>query len=185
MSKICSKCGIEKPDSEFKKDSKSKDGLYFRCKECDREYRRKYYAENRERIRKQYNDRYKNDESYREKVHQQNKTSYQTHKVKRNQHEKDYRNELQKVVDSLKTPCSKCGETRLWLIQFHHINPKEKHFQIQATHSKEKLEEEAKKCICLCNNCHAEYHFFFGKSPTNPKESLEYYLSEDFTYDTI
>lgn len=32
--KTCTKCGAEKPESEFYKSSQSKDGLYQACKEC-------------------------------------------------------------------------------------------------------------------------------------------------------
>lgn len=36
--KVCGKCKIEKPVSEFSKDSRTKDGLQARCKGCWREY---------------------------------------------------------------------------------------------------------------------------------------------------
>lgn len=42
-SKICSKCGIEKPLTEFHKQQRNKDGLRHWCKEC----RRRYYQANR------------------------------------------------------------------------------------------------------------------------------------------
>jgi ribosomal protein L44E len=35
--KICAKCGAEKPISEFHKNSRSKDGLHSYCKECNKE----------------------------------------------------------------------------------------------------------------------------------------------------
>lgn len=76
-----------------------------------------------------------------------------------------------------KQPCAKCGETRLHLIQFHHIDPKTKEFCIGASHKRtEELEKEVKKCVCLCANCHAEYHFFYGRNPKNPIETLQAYL---------
>lgn len=34
--KICSKCGVEKPKTEFHKNKKSKDGLASWCKECNK-----------------------------------------------------------------------------------------------------------------------------------------------------
>lgn len=58
--KICTKCGIEKPISEFYKDKYHKDGLRSSCKECDRkfetsplriEYMKNYREENREEIK--------------------------------------------------------------------------------------------------------------------------------------
>lgn len=82
------------------------------------------------------------------------------------------------VVQSLKKPCAKCGENRSWVIQFHHIDPSTKKFTIGSghTYSKKSLQDEASKCVCLCSNCHDEFHYFFGKSPKRPKEDLELYL---------
>jgi len=44
--KRCSKCGIEKDESEFYKNSKMKDGLQSKCKECSH----KYYQINKDHI---------------------------------------------------------------------------------------------------------------------------------------
>jgi predicted transcriptional regulator len=44
-------------------------------------------------------------------------------------------------------------------LQFHHLDPSQKDFQIGGkSNSYEKLLEEAKKCILLCSNCHSEVH---------------------------
>ena len=51
MKKKCSKCGFEKDTSEFHRDKRCKDGLYSHCKECAREYTRKYAKENRGRLK--------------------------------------------------------------------------------------------------------------------------------------
>jgi len=42
MMKICSRCKKEKDYSEFHKSKSEKDGLSYRCKECQREVDRKY-----------------------------------------------------------------------------------------------------------------------------------------------
>ncbi len=47
-SNICSKCKVSKPTSEFSKHSRSKDGLRYRCKSCERDYQRKWREANRE-----------------------------------------------------------------------------------------------------------------------------------------
>ena len=179
MSKVCAKCGIEKENQEFRVDNKSKDKLGCWCKECDKEYKRTYYAKNREKVNAVRRERYNNDPTYKAKAKVANAKSYKKNKAARNAHEKEYRNDLQEFVEGLKTSCRKCGEDRPWLIQFHHIIPDNKNFQIQATHSKAKLDEEAKKCICLCSNCHIEYHFFYGKKPEEPVETLKMYLGEE------
>ena len=43
-------------------------------------------------------------------------------------------------------------------LQFHHIDPAEKRFQLGGrglTRALEELREEARKCVLLCANCHA------------------------------
>ena len=102
-------------------------------------------------------------------------TSNSTYDVKK------YAENTQAFVESLKTECCKCGEDRPWVIQFHHINPDEKKFGIAGcgTRSRTAIWEEVKKCVCLCSNCHDEFHHFFGKKPINPAEALDRYLHDD------
>lgn len=40
--KICTKCGVEKDLSHFYKDKRTKDGLQYRCKECQKLYYQSY-----------------------------------------------------------------------------------------------------------------------------------------------
>jgi 5-methylcytosine-specific restriction endonuclease McrA len=49
--KICAKCRVEKPLSEFGKRTKAKDGLQHDCKECRNAYNRAYNVTNRDRFR--------------------------------------------------------------------------------------------------------------------------------------
>jgi 5-methylcytosine-specific restriction endonuclease McrA len=56
--------------------------------------------------------------------------------------------------------CQLCGYNR-WLgaLQFHHLNPSEKEFHIARrgiARSLERVRAEARKCVLLCANCHAE-----------------------------
>lgn len=56
--------------------------------------------------------------------------------------------------------CQRCGYDRYpGALQFHHLDPREKRFQIGGrgvTRSLAVLREEARKCVLLCANCHAE-----------------------------
>lgn len=59
--------------------------------------------------------------------------------------------------------CEKCGYNHnIAALEFHHLNPDEKEFQIDMRHfsnsSIEKLQKELDKCILLCANCHREEH---------------------------
>jgi|TARA_S200002703_G_C3625486_1_gene192076 hypothetical protein len=70
MCKTCKKCGVEKPHAEFSKDKKTKDGLFYCCKACASEHRKKYYEVNREQECER-NKKYK--EENREQVLEQKK----------------------------------------------------------------------------------------------------------------
>ena len=57
--KKCSKCGIEKNESEFSKRKYSKDGLRQTCRECSRKYNLEYRKAHREEMNeksKRYRD---------------------------------------------------------------------------------------------------------------------------------
>lgn len=70
---------------------------------------------------------------------------------------------------SLGGKCQECGYNKnIAALEFHHINPDEKEFQLDMRHlsntSIEKLRIEAAKCKLLCANCHRELHnpeFYF------------------------
>ena len=51
MSKACTKCGVVKPLDGFHRDKTGAGGRRSYCKECVREYTRRYYEENREEER--------------------------------------------------------------------------------------------------------------------------------------
>lgn len=56
--------------------------------------------------------------------------------------------------------CSKCGEKRYYLLDFHHIDSTKKDFQISQGESRgwNKIQLELEKCVPLCSNCHREFH---------------------------
>ena len=74
--------------------------------------------------------------------------------------------------------CAKCGESRGYVLDYHHLNPEEKETTIaRMTSNKYKLEDiqkEVEKCIVLCANCHREFHHF---EKQNGITILEYLLN--------
>lgn len=81
--------------------------------------------------------------------------------VCRSEHVKNYRRRRkQKLIELFGGKCCLCGYDKcVAALHFHHLNPKEKSFGIASrglTHSWEKLKKEARKCVLLCSNCHAE-----------------------------
>lgn len=60
-------------------------------------------------------------------------------------------------VDKIKSSgCTICGEKRPVCIDFHHKDPNTKLFRISSAFSRPRkvVEDEIKKCILLCANCH-------------------------------
>lgn len=70
--------------------------------------------------------------------------------------------------------CVKCNEKRYWLLDFHHVDPQTKLFQISQGGEKgwEKILEEISKCVLLCANCHRDFHFL----EKTQKINLDQYL---------
>jgi len=67
----------------------------------------------------------------------------------------------QKGVEYKGGKCEKCGYKKsIWSLDFHHINPEEKKFNISTncTLSWKKVKKELDKCILICKNCHGELH---------------------------
>jgi hypothetical protein len=56
--------------------------------------------------------------------------------------------------------CAVCGYNRcISALSFHHVNPREKRFGVArggVTLGIARMREEARKCVLLCANCHAE-----------------------------
>jgi hypothetical protein len=54
-------------------------------------------------------------------------------------------------------------------LSFHHIDPSKKEFNLSSkglTRSWKKIEEEIKKCVLICANCHMEVHDGITQLPT-------------------
>ena len=57
--------------------------------------------------------------------------------------------------------CEECGETHPAALDFHHLEPETKSFNIAAgaTRSLESIKKELSKCVLLCANCHRKEHY--------------------------
>lgn len=127
--KICTECGLEKPLDEFNKNKSKKDGLQQRCRSCDNERAKTYYAANAERMKKQIGVR-----------------------------NKRLRNEAQEwVCVYLDThPCVDCGETDILVLEFDHLKDKELSISNMCLRgwSVDKIKQEITKCEVVCANDH-------------------------------
>jgi hypothetical protein len=140
--KKCTKCDIIKSLSEFRKN-----GKYWqsKCKPCQYEYTQSHNKKNKEKYKK-----------YQIKS---NHRSYNRGQTFMNKHR-------------ALCGCQKCGDKRFWLIDYHHINPKEKDHPVTyyKTCTLEVLKNEIKKCIPLCRNCHTDFHYLEKQTRINIEE---------------
>lgn len=134
--KICSKCKEEKSITEFHKNKNHKDGLAHWCKECCKEYHKKYYQENREKLLKQSKE-------YSREYYQKKKAFVINYKVNKG--------------------CIVCGIKHPAVLEFHHRDPNKKEIMVsllmRGNYSIKKIKNEIKKCDVICRNCHAILHW--------------------------
>lgn len=124
----CSTCKKTKLESSFPWDKTRGRHRYY-CRECYNSYQRQWYAKNQK-----------------------------VHLVRVRKAKDKARERIRRLIDTKKTACIVCGEPRRACLDFHHVNREEKMFTIaRATaggFSVERVEEEIRKCVVTCSNCH-------------------------------
>jgi transposase-like protein len=81
-----------------------------------------------------------------------------------------WRRKLKRIlIEEAGGACALCGYARFpAALQFHHIDPSMKEFALSrkgVTRSLARAREEARKCVLLCANCHAEVEGGFAQLP--------------------
>lgn len=124
------KCSVCQIEKELDKFHKKGNGHAYMCKECRKKYIRQHYQDNKE--------------IYLEKAKIGKKRI------------KEWYDEFKKTLK-----CQNCGEDHTACLDFHHLDASEKDINISEAvmFSKKKVEEELKKCIVLCSNCHRKLHY--------------------------
>lgn len=127
MLKKCSRCGAEKPLTEY---NKKHNKLQAYCRECHNQSCREYYAKNKE---------------------------YHRAKIKEGKKGLLARNRKFIIDYLNQHPCVDCGETNILCLQFDHLGDKFKHLSsmINQRYSLDSLENEIAKCEVRCANCHS------------------------------
>lgn len=131
QTKVCSSCQKDLPLSSYNWINESQNKRHSRCRECASIYARDYYAGGE--------------------------------KVKQKKRVKKYRKDLIARFKEWKSSqeCSICGENCIECLDFHHLDPNEKDANISLLMrdgSWKKMQEELKKCVVLCANCHRKVH---------------------------
>lgn len=124
--KLCTKCNQEKSLDNFRKRTKSPDGLANWCTPCFATYERERY-QNGDRVRKDRN---------------------KANTIKKRQ---DY---IWKIL--VESNCKVCGEDDPLVLEFDHRNPETKEYNVTEMYhlSEAKIAKEVDKCDILCANCH-------------------------------
>ena len=129
--KQCCICKETKPFTEFDKARNIKDGYQRYCKLCRKNVVTvRHYAKRKDHIlEREYAKRKRQAQQFKEW-----KSNFK---------------------------CAMCPEDEVVSLDFHHLNPSEKEFELSKMmlqYSLKRLQEEAKKCIVVCKNCHAKIH---------------------------
>ena len=69
--------------------------------------------------------------------------------------------ERRNILNTLKSSgCCCCNESDVNCLDFHHIDPQNKEFNMSVALNKpvKKMLEEASKCVVVCANCHRKIH---------------------------
>lgn len=132
----------------------------------------KRYKEDNADHFKQYQLEYSKKKYYKNKENTDVEALREEWRIKKNkinQQRRDFINDYK-----LTCSCKKCNDNRFYILDFHHINPEKKDFNLgDATkYSIDKLKTELEKCITLCRNCHSEFHYLEKEKGININEYL-------------
>lgn len=126
----CTKCKKSKPLKDFHWRNKQKKIKQKTCRECQKEYRKIHYEENKE--------------YYKNKAKKSNRKKRQINKEN-----------MMKYLEE--NPCVDCGEDDITVLTFDHVRGKKKASisdMVKNSYSWEAIMREINKCEVRCFNCH-------------------------------
>lgn len=136
--KTCTRCKVEKPESEYFVRDKTTGRLHAQCKQCYQEHRQTYHSEHYKKYRGTYLERAK---------------------LRREKLRDDFHEKLFRYLS--KKSCEVCGEADMRVLEFDHLKPADKLFNISQAvkrgYSWDETLAEIKKCRILCANCHKKH----------------------------
>ena len=128
--KVCNKCNVNKPASDFFRKSKTKDGLQNSCKECASKYGKSWYLKNTKR----------------------HKRNTRENRIKQASINKEF------ILNYLQgKSCKDCGYNKSIIpLEFDHLQNKRNEVSVMISngYSLEAIQEEINKCEIVCANCH-------------------------------
>jgi hypothetical protein len=195
--KICSRCKQKKSLSSFGKDKSEKDNINRTCKEClqKRRYEKTEGVKRRERLPvingmkkcstckeikpiSSFNYSSRSISKLSDACKDCHNLDNKMKRVKNGERykfldkQRDHR--IRGAYNNIKSSysCINCGEDDSTCLDFHHIDPKLKEYNISKlgrAHLPDTtiLEKELAKCVCLCANCHRKLHAYKWKIVDN------------------
>lgn len=175
MNKLCKTCGIEKHLDEFSKNSKTKDGLQGKCKECNKSYLKQWSIDNPEKLKYSYrNTNLDAKKEYNKKYMQDNKVErskyikdwVSNNRERKNAHTRRRRDasvltaeEMVNMFDVYDNKCFNCGSTEK--LSLDHTIPFIMGFRLTLDN-----------CTVLCCSCN---------SSKKAKHPLDFYNQEQIS----
>ncbi len=136
--KICTKCGISKEKTDFFVKDKASGRMHAQCKACYKANRQTYYLAHYKKYRAHY---------------------LQRAKERRKQLRSEFHDNMRDYLSG--KACLQCGESDMRVLEFDHLDPSSKKFNIsQAMKLGYKWSDtlnEINKCRILCANCHKRH----------------------------
>lgn len=148
--KWCGDCRAAKPYDDFAIARDRKDGRQSICRSCSAARTR----ERLPRIRNRVRERYATDEAFRDARKRFARESGRIRSART----------AQLLSDLRAGGCVACGELDESCLDFHHLDPKTKTWNIaqdlkrHRSHRDEIVDEAKRLCVVLCANCHARVH---------------------------
>ena len=154
--KKCTKCNQEKNESEFPFNGNR---LRSQCKSCVADKSRQWRLD-----------------------HPGHLAQYMREYTKKNSAKIDAARKAKKqaIMDwKRERGCTVCGETEPWVLDMHHLNPKEKESNPAQSATLQTFLKEAHKCVLLCSNCHRKVHAGVMQITSKHVEQFQSTLSLD------
>ena len=163
VSKKCSICGEIKPLDDFHNNKNTKDGKFCQCKVCRNANSRKSYHSLTPKEKRAFNKNRNRRTRGSKAAWYQRPENNDRIKLK---HNKQYTERRGQIIEQLGGVCShpncNCTEN----LEFDHVNPLEKEYNISeriSTWDISKLQPEIDKCQLLCPKHHLEKTIEDGK----------------------
>ena len=157
ISKECNICHKVKPVSEFSKNKSKIDGLQLKCKECTKQYDKKYKEENKDKLSEHSKQYYEDNKErineyqkqYRENNKEKSKQYYEDNKEKRKQYQKQYAKDNAEHIKEYKKEYSIKNKDKIRKYKREHyeknIDKKKEYDKQYREDNKEKLLEQKRR----------------------------------------